>query len=288
MNISTLIRSNVTKLSLNRSGLFAWSVILGVVFVGGHTACAQKIDTIALYEFTNASSLFLDSSGNNNNLNGGTGVTQSTTEYSTAAPTQVSAVFNGSQNVAANFIPFGSYTAITFDWYMKTDGILTGTSMGTLFTSSWSTNQAGFFTIRIEANTAVENTVTLAVRHRLSDGWADTYFTITDPTSWKNYSVTIDNSVSNAEGHITLLLDGIAQSASSSVWGGGEGVTGTFLSGHYFYMGARDNNATPFDGYLQEVEIYNGTHIIPESSSSAIALGVVVFGLAMMRFRRRR
>ena len=137
MSISTITRFIKTNSMLVRVSYSTCLVLLGTGFMGGSIAHGQKIDTIALYEFAEESNLFLDSSGNNYNMNGGTGVTQSTTEYSPAAPTQTSAFFNGSQTYASRLMNLHDYTAITFDWYMKTDGILTGSSRGTLFTSSW-------------------------------------------------------------------------------------------------------------------------------------------------------
>ncbi len=263
--------------------------VLAALFATG-SAHAQKVETIALYDFKDTTSIFKDVGGKNISLsNPKSGVTQSTTEYSTAAPTTVSAYFGGAQtDGGARQINFSTYTALTFDWHMKADAEANRTN--TLFQSGYQSDLAGAVVIQLNWN-AQATAATLHVVHRLTGAakWAMVDFAITDPSSWKNYTLTIDNSVLTTTGHISLLLDGIAQTASTSRVDSGESVTGKFLTNsQYSYLGKGPTaSPNPFKGYLQNFEIYSGTPTpVPEISSISLLIGLASF-VTFALLRRR-
>jgi hypothetical protein len=261
-------------------------VALIPLLVSAGSAFAQKLETIALYDFSDASNLFKDTSGKNNNLSKpASGVTQSE-EHSDAAPTEYSASFSGSQGAAYKAIDFSGYTALTFDWYMKTAA---PAADSVLFQSNANLNTTGFFRVALLASTQ-EDTATLKVSHKLDgSNWSTTEWTLTSLSSWKNYTLTIDNSITGSSGHVRLLINGIEQKTTAVTWSGS--VAGTFSGSTNFYMGTANSSASPFTGYFQNVEIYSGTPPlpsgIPEPATAALLIGVagVVIAFAV-RCRR--
>ncbi|EIQ01566.1 PEP-CTERM putative exosortase interaction domain-containing protein [Opitutaceae bacterium TAV1] len=262
----------------------AWCGLTVLLVASAGNAFAQKIETIALYDFSDATNLFKDSSGGTDlSLSKpASGVSQST-DHSSAAPTEYSASFSGTQAASYKTIDFSSYTALTFDWYMKA---ATPTADSVLFQSNANTNSVGFFRVALLASEQ-EGTATLKVSHKLAGtNWSTTEWTLSSLSSWQNYTLTIDNSIVGAAGHVRLLINGIEQATTASTWAGS--VAGTFCPSTNFYMGTANSSASPFTGYLQNVEIYSGTPVpVPEPASIALLLGLAGVAIAFaVRCRR--
>ncbi|AHF93314.1 glycosyltransferase family 1 [Opitutaceae bacterium TAV5] len=260
----------------------AWCGLAALLVASAGNALAQKIETIALYDFSDATNLFKDSSGGTDLslTKPASGVSQST-DHSSAAPTEYSASFSGTQTAAYKAIDFSSYTALTFDWYMKAT---TPTADSVLFQSNANTGTTGFFRVALLAS-AQEDTATLKVSHKLTgNNWSTTEWTLTSLSSWNNYTLTIDNSIVGSSGHVRLLVNGVEQTTTASTWQGD--VAGVFCSSTNFYMGTANSSASPFTGYLQYVEIYSGTPV-PEPATAALLIGLAGVAIAFaVRCRR--
>ncbi|WP_052361853.1 PEP-CTERM sorting domain-containing protein [Geminisphaera colitermitum] len=256
-----------------------------------NAAHAQKLETIALYDFSNATNIFEDASGKKNHLSKPTsGVSQSTTEYSTAAPTEYSAYFDGTQTTGgAKQINFSTYTALTFDWHMKAAAMNDKTYQ--IFQTGYQSDLAGCVTINLVMN-ADSTSAELRISHRLAEAssWGMASFTIAAPTSWKHYELTIDNSDNTATGHITFSLNGIVQTAISSSYSVGK--TGSFVTtSQYSRIGRNGANTdvNSFKGYLQNFEIYAGTPTpVPEPATTAMLIGLAGALLAFIARRHGR
>ncbi len=255
-----------------------------LLIASASSAFAQKLDTIALYSFSDSSStanLFLDSSGNGNNLTWTgtpTGVAQSS-QHNNAAPTDVSVYFPLTHGVAYKAITLSNYTALTFDWHMKTDA--TRSAENVVFQLGSSNTATGFLSIRLLANTASTPTI-LRISHKLSNGYDITEFTIPEPSSWVNYALTINNSITGA-GHISLQINGVAQTGTVNTAGT---VAGTFYN--ELRIGAATSTSNPFTGYLQNVELYSGTPTpVPEPATTAVLIGLAGAALVLIARRRR-
>ncbi|AHF92711.1 glycosyltransferase family 1 [Opitutaceae bacterium TAV5] len=261
-----------------------WCISTAVMVACVNPAFAQKLETIALYDFNDPTRLFKDVSGNNRHLSEQSAVSQSTTEYSGAAPTTVSAYFNGTQNGAAREINFSSYTALTFDWYMKANPADLSTEgdsgQRVLLQTGFQEDVTGGVSVYLRKESG---NILLRVVHRTSTGWIGAHFLLDDLLSWNNYTLTIDNSKTSKDDHISLFINGVSQTAVSSTY---TGLVGSFVSGGYTYLGNNQAKNRPFIGYLQNFEIYSGTPI-PEPATAAMLIGVAAAVLMLAGHRYR-
>lgn len=278
------------SLSSRGSRLFVRAALpLALGFAAVAPLHAQKIATVAHYTFSNASSLFADSSGNGFTLNG-TGVagavSQSTTEFSPSASTIYSAYFNGAQTGAASRqINFSNYSALTFDWHMKVDPVDVQSVNRTVMQLGPLSSSGNAVLIQLRWDSA-NSAASLYVSHRLSSGYAISSYLISDVGDWNNYTLTINNSVQTPGGHISLLYNGVALASISSSYQSGS-TAGFVTNSSFTYLGNNGSSVNaPFKGYLQDLEIYSGTPI-PEPASAVALIGMagafVGFGA-----RRRR
>ncbi|MDR1280324.1 MAG: PEP-CTERM sorting domain-containing protein [Opitutaceae bacterium] len=265
-------------------------VALIPLLAGVGSAFAQKLETIALYDFSDPANLFKDTSGKNNNLsNPASGVTRST-EHSSAASTDYSACFDGTLPTAANRqINFSPYTALTFDWHMKADpaDFLGDITTRMLIQTAWQEDVSGAVSVYIQN---ASESIILRVVHRMSSGWAWASFLLPDLSSWNNYTLTIDNSKTGND-HISLLINGDSRTAVPGSTSYTATVAGSFVSAsQYTFLGNNNAKNRPFKGYLQNFEIYSGTPTpapVPEPAMTAVLAGLAT-GLLVLFIHRRR
>lgn len=258
-------------------------VVAAAVMATVSTGRSQILTTIAHYDFTDASnvpsSLFRDSSGNNYNLTfagSSTGIAQST-NVSPDAPTSVSLSLPQTHGVAYGSVNLSTHTAIEFNWYMQTDA--TRAADNVIFQLGSNSTVAGFVSIRLVANT-VGNPTTFRISQRLSNNnFATADFTLNDPSSWQNYSLTIDNSIIGAN-RFSLMLNGVEQTASAFV---APSVAGTFFN--ELRVGAASSTGSPFTGYLQDFYLYS---VVPIPEPGTWMLGLAMVGFLVFRRWRRK
>ncbi|MDP0497664.1 MAG: hypothetical protein Q7Q73_15785 [Verrucomicrobiota bacterium JB024] len=245
------------------------------------SAASVHAAVLAEWEFLDQASLTTDSSGNGNTLTGGTGVTVSTENYNPAGGTTTSAYFNGSQGwLRANDMVVSSYEALQFEWSMQATGSASSTDSQRILQSNYDHNAIGGFAIYLRRDSGE-----IRISHRVEGGWGQAYFSVSTLDVWHEYKVVINNADSTAEGHITLWVDGVEQTAISSTYSGTG--SGTFLDTQ-LYLGSNASSAgvsatakNLLNGYLQNVRVT----AIPEVSSLAWGLILIPAVVALRRGR---
>jgi hypothetical protein len=265
---------------INRSS--AWTR-RGVLAIGLVLASAQAhaLTLLATYNFTDssapASSYFKDSSGNGRHLTsfaGSNGYAVSS-DHSSAGPSDSSLSFNGAQGVPYANLSLSGYTALTFDWYMKTGD--TRANDNTIFQIGTGGTTAGFLSIKLLTNSEGNPTLLRIVQRQTTPSYYQADFTIPDPENWANYSLSIDNSIIGA-GRMTLLINGVAQTQTGA--GLTSSVVGTFQN--ELRIGAAASTTDRYTGNLQDVSLFSGA--VPEPTSAVM----LILGASGLLLRRRR